>query len=261
MLKGFAKAGSSFLLISILGVFSGAFWILLGIDPKAELAKYIAKAFNDQPPIWVGNPMTQAIIFAIGVAAFVFVDWLDKKEYRKLFINTPPRDMPIHEVVDYIVNDSSIEIPDNFKGHEHDFVRMEIKEQALQGNCLLWGRKEIKNDQFSGYQFEESHNLIPTEKLKDIDFNEHINIPACDPWSQTELIDKHNDRKHQYFLFNDLWLNKKNVETVWPHKSWINRVKSVGQKRKIHPITIQQKEGVKKYLEEQERFRQIIEGE
>lgn len=154
---------------------------------------------------------------------------------RRLCGVIPPKtrpDTPIHEAIDYIVNDSSAalrSIPPGYdhrivskfewQGEKHHHALELIREKAIFGEMRIWGRIQI--GEASAMTFDNVLHEIPTEYWQLATFNTLFCFHSTG-YNQTSLM----SRKHKGPLYAHITLSRSQIVSIWPNKPiWRRKLK------------------------------------
>ncbi len=177
---------------------------------------------------WVGPWLTRASVlcFALSVAVLFYPSLK-----RLLGIHRDLRpDTPIHEVIDYIVNDSRANLRDqpvgydddlvsklNWHGEQHNDAIEQVRQKLVLGELTAWGRIQIGEP--SAMRFDDALQEIPATYWQSANFSSLFCFHASDS-PQTFWID--GDRNGG--TYKSVTLSELQIVKVWPKKSLFRRL-------------------------------------
>ena len=126
----------------------------------------IARVFWQEPPALITHWASPWVIVLV---AIFLMAWIFYRQVEWLRVSGPNADIRIHNIIDYIVNDSNLYLPPSFPnvtGIEHDEAMKKLDERLSSSAITLWGKRQ-SGAHANDLQFERSKTQIPTEYWND----------------------------------------------------------------------------------------------
>lgn len=177
------------------------------------------------------SPTSAGIFFGLLIGTIIVPElWRYYVEQIAPFDPVEP-DAPIHEAIDYIVNDSRAPLSPSRRrlsdgqvvehvGAEHlDAIRL-LNEAANGGLIKLWGRRQQLGRGPGSSDYEQLQRPIETAYWARAKFNWYLVLDE-NGWPQTELP-AGNPRNDP--LYRSLRINMRQVRRVWRRKKILTRI-------------------------------------
>jgi hypothetical protein len=196
-------------------------WGFLGLSVAFSLAR-LAMIWTVGHEEWGARLLCAAgISFVLSMICFL---WPLIK--RRIQLSSIQPDMPISDVIDYLVNDSSVKLKKSqppefdharrqvitYKGAEHQDARERIQTALNNGNIKSWGQRELMS---GSVNFESSLRPIEQNYWKSACVHPLFCFHKTNTLAQTGALPYKTVE-----LYTNLMLNKKEVKSFWAPSLW-----------------------------------------
>jgi hypothetical protein len=209
-------------------MWANSVWGLFGLGVTFAMARLgmIWTSGHD----WIGPWLTRASVICFALSVIVlFYPFL--KNLLGIQRGLGP-DMPIHQAIDYIVNDSRADLRDqpvgydddlvsklNWRGEQHNDALERVRQKLILGELTAWGRIQIGEP--SAMRFDDALQEIPYAYWQSANFSSLFCFHASDS-PQTFWVDAdRNGRTYKSVSLSELQIVK-----FWPKKSLFRRLVS-----------------------------------